>query len=288
MSDGEMWQRFSNSATRVIHFAQKEAKRAKTHIVGTEHLLLGLVREGEGVAARVLERLDVTLGRIRAEVERQDVGTEEPALESPRLLLSVSAKKVLEDAIEVAREINSQLGLLDYVDTEHLLLGLLREGSGAGSKAIRVLEGLGVEPERVRTDVMTLLSGSAMLVTPAPPASCEPMIDCYEELTAYQDSLAAAKRIFTLSKRFPAMEHDSLTRDLRRSSRYLCFCVAQVWQQRADARLAQDTFATARLHVIEIRTLLDCAIGCGYLDIPAGDELKTLYSELLAELGQYC
>ncbi len=76
MPDGDMWQRFTNPATRVIHFAQEEAKRLGMNVVGTEHILLGLVREGEGVAARVLERLGVSLGRVRSELNRQVGGTD--------------------------------------------------------------------------------------------------------------------------------------------------------------------------------------------------------------------
>ena len=161
MPEGDMWQRFTNPATRVIHFAQEEAKRLGTNVVGTEHLLLGLVREGEGVGARVLERLGVSLGRVRSELTRQ-VGAPEVnnATTSSRLTLSPKAKKALEYALQEARDLNPKLGLLDFVDTEHLLLGLIHEGNTPGNKAVRLLEGLGVELERVRKEVMDYLGGT--------------------------------------------------------------------------------------------------------------------------------
>ncbi|HEX2950692.1 MAG TPA: ATP-dependent Clp protease ATP-binding subunit [Armatimonadota bacterium] len=172
-----MWQRFTNPATRVIHFAQEEAKRLGMNVVGTEHLLLGLVREGEGVAARVLERLGVSLGRVRSELTRQLGTPEGHSVGSTRLTLSPKAKKALEYALQEARELNPKLGLLDFVDTEHLLLGLIREGSGC--KGVRLLEGLGVDIERVRKEVMNYL-GSTPSVTPTTrQRSSTPVLDAF-------------------------------------------------------------------------------------------------------------
>jgi ATP-dependent Clp protease ATP-binding subunit ClpC len=157
-----MWQRFTNPATRVIHFAQEEAKRLGMSVVGTEHLLLGLVREGEGVAARVLERLGVSLGRVRSELNRQLGALETPpTTQQNRLSLSPKARKSLEQAMDEARELNPKLGLLDFVDTEHILLGLIRDGSGSVNKAVRLLEGLGIDIERLRKEVLNYLGGSS-------------------------------------------------------------------------------------------------------------------------------
>lgn len=162
MPDGDMWQRFTNPATRVIHFAQEEAKRLGMSVVGTEHLLLGLVREGEGVAARVLERLGVSLGRVRSELNRQLGALETPpTTQQNRLSLSPKARKSLEQAMDEARELNPKLGLLDFVDTEHILLGLIRDGSGSVNKAVRLLEGLGIDIERLRKEVLNYLGGSS-------------------------------------------------------------------------------------------------------------------------------
>ena len=177
MPDGDMWQRFTNPATRVIHFAQEEAKRLGMNVVGTEHLLLGLVREGEGVAARVLERLGVSLGRVRSELTRQLGTPEGHAVGSTRLTLSPKAKKALEYALQEARELNPKLGLLDFVDTEHLLLGLIREGSGC--KGVRLLEALGVDIERVRKEVMNYLGGSPSAAPSTRQRSSTPVLDAF-------------------------------------------------------------------------------------------------------------
>jgi ATP-dependent Clp protease ATP-binding subunit ClpC len=179
MPEGDMWQRFTNPATRVIHFAQEEAKRLGMNVVGTEHLLLGLVREGEGVAARVLERLGVSLGRVRSELSRQMGATETHAVGSTRLTLSPKAKKALEFALQEARELNPKLGLLDFVDTEHLLLGLIREGNSSGSKAVRLLEGLGVDLERVRKEVMQYLGGTPSATPTTRQRSSTPVLDAF-------------------------------------------------------------------------------------------------------------
>lgn len=157
MSQNDMWQRFTNPATRVIHFAQEEAKRLGMNVVGTEHILLGLIREGEGVAFHVLERLGATLVRMRSEYARR-VGTPEGHIVgSTRLTLSPKAKKALEYALQEACELTPMLGSENFVDTEHLLLGLIHEGNQSGSKAVRLLEGLGIDLRGVRKDVLHYL-----------------------------------------------------------------------------------------------------------------------------------
>jgi|GEM_PF-679821 len=153
----DMWQRFTNPATRVIHFAQEEAKRVGMNVVGTEHILVGFLREGEGVAARVLERLGVDLCRVRTEMDRQLGTLEHTQASSGRLTLSAKAKKALEYSLEEARELNPRLGLQNFVDTEHILLGLIREGEYSGSKAVRMLDGLGVDPERIHREVLNYM-----------------------------------------------------------------------------------------------------------------------------------
>ena len=153
MPEVDTWQRFTGPATRVVQYAQEEARKLGGNIVGTEHLLLGLVREGEGVAARVLERLGVSIGRVRHEVQRMlglPEGRMSPSVPMP-MTLSPKAKRVLELALEEARELNPRLGLPNYIDTEHLLLGLIRETDG---QAARVLHSLSVELDRVRSEVM--------------------------------------------------------------------------------------------------------------------------------------
>jgi ATP-dependent Clp protease ATP-binding subunit ClpC len=146
------FEKFSERARRVLTLAQEEAQRFNHNYIGTEHILLGLVREGEGVAAKVLGNLGVDLGKVRAAVEfiigrgeRQTLG---------EIGLTPRAKKVIELAVDEARRFNH-----NYIGTEHLLLGLLREGEGV---AAGVLESLGVNLERVRAEVTRVLNQSAV------------------------------------------------------------------------------------------------------------------------------
>jgi ATP-dependent Clp protease ATP-binding subunit ClpC len=141
-----MWQRFTERARKVVFYAQEEAQKFGEGYVSTEHLLLGLVRETDSVAARVLERLGVGLNRIRAEVEKQ-LPRSEPR-PSQEMSLTPRAKRVIDLAYDEARNLNN-----NYIGTEHLLLGLIREGDGLAG---RVLAKLGVELERARREVMSL------------------------------------------------------------------------------------------------------------------------------------
>ncbi|MCB8932267.1 MAG: ATP-dependent Clp protease ATP-binding subunit [Chthonomonadaceae bacterium] len=141
-----MWQRFTERARKVVFYAQEEAQKFGEGYVSTEHLLLGLVRESDSVAARVLEKLGVSLNKIRAEVEKQlPRGDARP---SQDMTLTPRAKRVIDLAYDEARNLNN-----NYIGTEHLLLGLIREGDGLAG---RVLAKLGVELERARREVMAL------------------------------------------------------------------------------------------------------------------------------------
>jgi len=153
-----MLERFTERAQRVILLAKEEAKKRQESVVGTEHLLLGLLREGEGVAVQVLRALGVDLDKARAEVERL-IGTGgggRPQGPVEGVVLTPRAKKVV---MEIAPREAQNLGH-NYVGTEHLLLALLREGEGLAAKA---LEGLGVDLERARALVVQLLSGPQAL-----------------------------------------------------------------------------------------------------------------------------
>jgi ATP-dependent Clp protease ATP-binding subunit ClpC len=141
-----MWQRFTERARKVVFYAQEEAQKFGEGYVSTEHLLLGLVRESDSVAARVLEKLGVSLNRIRAEVEKQlPRGDARP---NQDMTLTPRAKRVIDLAYDEARNLNN-----NYIGTEHLLLGLIREGDGLAG---RVLSKLGVELEKARREVMAL------------------------------------------------------------------------------------------------------------------------------------
>src|SRR5947207_11669922 len=141
-----MWQRFTRRARRVGCFAQEEAGRRGENSVSTEHLRLGLVRENDSVAARILDRLGVSLGRIRSEIERQV--TRGDGRLGQDMQLTPRAKRVIDLAYDEARQLNN-----NYIGTEHLLLGLIREGEGLAG---RVLAKLGVDLERTRREVMAL------------------------------------------------------------------------------------------------------------------------------------
>ncbi|MFQ3586047.1 MAG: ATP-dependent Clp protease ATP-binding subunit [Fimbriimonadaceae bacterium] len=155
-----MWQRFTERARKVVFYAQEEAQKFGEGYVSTEHLLLGLVREPDSVAARVLEKLGVSLSRIRAEVEKQlPRGDARPTQD---MTLTPRAKRVIDLAYDEARNLNN-----NYIGTEHLLLGLIREGDGLAG---RVLAKLGVELERARREVMALQDSESQ-TKPGSPSS---------------------------------------------------------------------------------------------------------------------
>ncbi len=142
-----MWQRFTERARRVILLGQEEAGKMNSAHVGTEHLLLGLVRENEGVAAQVLQKMGVNLQKVRGEIE-SEVETGEGS-NAPEPKLTPKAKRVLELAADEARRMRH-----NYIGTEHLLLALLREKDGLAAKVLRKL---GLDLEKTRTRVMEYL-----------------------------------------------------------------------------------------------------------------------------------
>jgi hypothetical protein len=145
----DKFEKFTERARKVLSLAQDEAQRFNHNYIGTEHLLLGLVREGDGVAAKVLANLGVELNKVRSAVEfiigRGD------RIVLGEIGLTPRAKKVIELAVDEARRLNHH-----YIGTEHLLLGLVREGEGI---AAGVLESLGVNLEKVRTQTIQVLNG---------------------------------------------------------------------------------------------------------------------------------
>ena len=144
----ERFDKFTERARRVLTLAQEEAQRFNHNYIGTEHLLLGLVREGDGVAAKVLANLGIELNKVRSAVEFI-IGRGERSTMG-EIGLTPRAKKVIELAVDEARRLNHH-----YIGTEHLLLGLVREGEGI---AAGVLESLGVNLERVRAETTRILS----------------------------------------------------------------------------------------------------------------------------------
>ncbi len=145
-----MFQRFSDSARRVVVLAQEEARKLNHNYIGTEHLLLGLIQEGEGIAAKALETFQVDLEAVRSQVvEVIGRGSSAPSGHIP---FTPRAKKVLELSLREALQLGH-----NYIGTEHILLGLIREGEGVAAK---VLVKLGVDLERLRNQVLKSLSGS--------------------------------------------------------------------------------------------------------------------------------
>jgi ATP-dependent Clp protease ATP-binding subunit ClpC len=159
-----VFERFTERARQVVVLAQDEARALKHNYIGTEHLLLGLLREEEGVAARVLESLDVTLDQVRAQVAR--IVGQSNELSTGQIPFTPRAKRVLELALKESRSLGH-----DYIDTGHVLLGLVHEGGGV---AVRILADLGADAERIRTETIDRLparEARARLVRkPKPPA----------------------------------------------------------------------------------------------------------------------
>ncbi|XP_078175500.1 chaperone protein ClpC1, chloroplastic-like [Carex rostrata] len=149
-----MFERFTEKAIKVIMLAQEEARRLGHNFVGTEQILLGLIGEGTGIAAKVLKSMGINLKDARVEVEKIiGKGSGFVAVEIP---FTARAKRVLELALEEARQMGH-----NYIGSEHLLLGLLREGEGV---AARVLESLGADPNSIRTQVVRMVGESTEAV----------------------------------------------------------------------------------------------------------------------------
>jgi ATP-dependent Clp protease ATP-binding subunit ClpA len=162
-----MFERFTDRARRVVVLAQEEARMLNHNYIGTEHILLGLLHEGEGVAASALQSLGISLEEVRSQVEEIiGQGQSEPTGHIP---FTPRAKKVLELSLREALQLGH-----NYIGTEHILLGLIREGEGVGAQ---VLQKVGADLNRVRQQVIGLLAGYAGPgegeSAPAPPVEPE-------------------------------------------------------------------------------------------------------------------
>ena len=146
-----MYERFTDRARKVMQLANQEAQRSNHEYIGTEHVLLGLVKEGSGVAANVLKNLDIDLRKVRREIENVvQHGLSSEVRVRGRLSHTPTAKRMIDYSVEEARSLNHH-----YVGTEHLLLGLLREQEGV---AAQVLMNLGLKLDAVREEVLNLLA----------------------------------------------------------------------------------------------------------------------------------
>src|SRR4051812_46023976 len=144
-----MFERFTERARQVVVLAQDEARTLKHNYIGTEHILLGLLREEEGLAARVLDSLDITVEEVRQQVARI-VGQGDEAT-SGQIPFTPRAKKVLELALREALSLGH-----NYIGTEHILLGLVRENEGV---AARILLDFDADAEKIRNEIIRMLSG---------------------------------------------------------------------------------------------------------------------------------
>jgi ATP-dependent Clp protease ATP-binding subunit ClpC len=166
-----MFERFTDRARKVMALANQEAQRFNHEYIGTEHILLGLVKEGSGVGANVLKNLDIDLRKVRLEVEKL-VKDGPPTVTMGKLPQTPRTKMVIEFAIEEARNLNHR-----YIGTEHKLLGLLRETDGVAAK---VLMNLGVKLKEVREEVLNLLGAgeeSSSEAASLPPSSAPTLYD---------------------------------------------------------------------------------------------------------------
>ena len=161
------FEKFSERARRVLTIAQEEARNLNHSYIGTEHILLGLVREEEGVAAKVLTNLGIGLGKVRSAVEFIIERSEKPS--TGDIGLTPRAKRVIELAIDEARSLGH-----NYIGTEHLLLGLLREGEGI---AASVLDSFSINLERARAEIVRMLSQNAPRSRAARASSRTPTLD---------------------------------------------------------------------------------------------------------------
>lgn len=169
-----MFERFTERSRRVMVLAQEEARILNHNFIGSEHLLLGLIHEGEGVAAKALERFGITLEAVREQVE-QSMGSQTiPVGGSPPF--TPRAKKILELSLREALQLGH-----NYIGTEHILLGLVREGEGV---AARIIVDLGADLARVRQQVIESLSGygkqavqTPTETNPAPPKTNRRTVD---------------------------------------------------------------------------------------------------------------
>jgi len=205
-SEIAMFERFTDRARKVMALANQEAQRFNHEYIGTEHILLGLVKEGSGVGANVLKNLDVDLRKVRLEVEKL-VKAGPEMVTMGKLPQTPRAKKVIEYAIEEARNLNH-----NYVGTEHLLLGLLREHDGV---AAQVLMNLGLKLDEVREEVLNLLgAGSEQSEgTSGTSSSGESLSSSSSSSSSSASSASAAKG----KSKTPAL--DSFGRDLTELAR---------------------------------------------------------------------
>ena len=200
-----MWQRFTERARRVVFFSQEEAGRLGQEGVGTEHFLLGLVRENDNVAVLVLDRMGVSLGQIRVELERQvSRGENRPGQD---MQLTPECKRVIDLSCDEARQLSNT-----FIGTEHLLLGLIRDEEGLAG---RVLAKFNLDLDRVREEVVKIQNDAPEKAAPVKPrpaaevAGAKPIESLLLRLDteARKSFRVAETEALNLGERFVSTEH---------------------------------------------------------------------------------
>lgn len=248
--------RFTERARTAITLAQEEAQRFNHNYIGTEHILLGLVREGEGLAARVLWEMGVELTKIRSSVEFI-IGRGEHQVMG-EIGLTPRAKKVIELAVDEARRLGHQ-----YVGTEHLLLGLIREGEGIGAG---VLESLGISLERVRRVVIKVLGASDSPSRPQEPV--DPLTERVQrERGSYGSAQDPSPGPTHQFDRFTERARGVLTRAQEEAQR-----LAQNWigpehlllgLTREDGGVAAKVLSNMGVELTKVRSAVESIVGRG-------------------------
>ena len=165
---GDRFDRFTKHARHVLTLAQEEAQHLQHNYIGTEHLLLGLVGEEEGVASQVLSKLGIEIGQIRSTIETI-IGRGEHDVPAGKIALTPRTKEVIGLAVDEARRLKHQ-----FVGTEHLLLGLIREGNGI---AVEVLVSFGLQLEQIRAETLQVLQQQGEATTSTPLEEMMPLTD---------------------------------------------------------------------------------------------------------------
>jgi len=203
-----VFERFTERARLVVVLAQDEARGLKHNYIGTEHILLGLLREGEGLAARVLGSFDITVEEVRAQVARI-VGQGE-VVTTGQIPFTPRAKKVLELALREAISLGH-----DYIGTEHILLGIVRENEGV---AARILLDFDADAEKVRNEIVRMLSGkepSGRTAEPVEATEAFPPVSSFPNLpTRSQLRLQGSSQMLSIGGRKPWWEPIVLRADL--------------------------------------------------------------------------
>ncbi len=269
-----MWQRFTERARRVVFFAQEEAGKLGESYVSTEHILLGLVRENDSVAARILDRMGVSLFKIRKEIERQV--TRGDARLGTDMQLTPRAKKVIDLAYDESRQLGNT-----YIGTEHILLGLIREEEGLAG---RVLAKLGVELEVARREVMhTTASREAETSAESRPsdeiqrrfAEREGAMPTGERTGIVSELIGLARRILDGSPTEPEAKQEDATKEEADILRQYITQAHPLWAKKSLISLMDVSEE-------QFLAILDVAAGLKALDLLRKPGIEWQYTRTLA------